>query len=171
MLNPHQHVWSPFAEHLFHDFLNCYNPFTAGPILNARSLWTLNVLCSRLFNSAWSWCSTSTAREAEIFKLLSSESCRVCDTDGLGGGGHVLCRSLRKTCSLVDADGDGVLYCPIFQNTASHMRLSLWCFHVTAWGRGLFQVNKTMPSNKIPSSYFLADIRHSAELCPHSGSG
>lgn len=91
-----------------------------------------------------------------------SPPCRVSCVTLMGWGGvmcHVLCRSLRNTCSL---SGDGALYCPILQNTASQMMLSHWCLHVTAWGRGLFQVNQTMPSNRIPSSYFPVDIRHSA---------
>ncbi len=100
----------------------------------------------------------------EIFKLLSSESCLVCDTE-MGGGGHVLCRALRNTCSLADSaqhysNSTKHSLADALINDACSPCLTLWCFHVTAWGRGMFQVKKTMTMlpNKIP--YVPGDIWH-----------
>ena len=141
-----------------------------APILNARSLWTLNMLCSGLFNSRWCWASTAREARYSSYSPLSRVSCtRVCVTE-MGGGGHVLCRALRNTCSLADSaqhysNSTKHSLADALINDACSPCLTLWCFHVTAWGRGMLQVKKTM--TMLPSLF----SRWHLTLYPHSGSG
>ena len=81
------------------------------------------------------------------------------------GRGHVLCRALRNTCSLADSaqhysNSTKHSLADALINDACSPCLTLWCFHVTAWGRGMFQVKKTMTMlpNRIP--YVPGDIWH-----------